>query len=598
MDEKITRKDFLKISALATAGILTSGSLPAKKSTAELETKVKRLWEKPDVEGVIRPNNLPVFLFPLRWDYFYNDDKEEPVPIKKLLLGPENQVGFKGYYSFDVNGSQINTTFLHNTTGNEAVLPVAVLSEMQNFNFLDMRTNYFSPKNKIIGEYTHTSITYPNKIKNILMESIALSEFQEKYGSFIGGKEYSFLRIIGEKGWGNFFTGLNSYGYEVNAGGICAGATNLAKACLEAGATIKAKGHPNPYWIGPIRSSKNVIRHWRSDAAISSAAKEEDAFDLKWTLPETANLEIYVSVIPNGKPRAKNIDEEHNADARLVVNYAWTPDEPENNTEKLYELLRAYDNYRETGIKEKILTQSKVLENIMPDPESKADKMFYFMYREEKLPNFQEELKTNEYLKEILMLQELINTYGDETTSQQFKKRQVPGIGTLIKQTDWYKTLESGRKEYLEKGLNFTDFFTYTYEEEALQCVTWTVLLHYLGYEESPASVERFSGGAGDYPPGRLKNRSTNEMETGGINFIRPFKVDDCKTGDLFFDYEPGKHHMGAIIEKKEVDGITKLLLTDSNRKADGKIKLFEVDYANYPVILGGWYHVLGRRTD
>ena len=59
--------------------------------------------------------------------------------------------------------------------------------------------------------------------------------------------------------------------------------------------------------------------------------------------------------------------------------------------------------------------------------------------------------------------------------------------------------------------------------------------------------------------------------------------------------YDPG--HIGAIIGKKTVTDETVLLVTDANRRRDGKVAIFEVDKSNYVAVLGGNYTVLARDT-
>ncbi len=559
MDSKLSRRNFFKLGGIGLASfIVGSGSLPNLSFQEELEQRVELLSVNSEIEGVLKPNNLPVYLFPLRSDYFYNENE----PIKKLILGAENQLGFKGTYLFNVDGSLITTTILHSVTGNEKSLPIALLSEIQGFNFFNMRKNYTIPKVPIVGEYTLMSEFYPNKIINILLESIAMLEYQEKTDGFLAGQEYSFLDIIKNR-WGSYVQGRTSTNNIVKGGGICAGATNLAKASFLAGAKFKEKwGHNTPYWIGPINPYNLTWQN--SDATIGFNPNGED-FDFRWIMPkkhEKYYLNISASVFPNNMPRIKDgIGKLGDADARIIINYAWTPEKPKNKIENLKALIDGYNEYRKTGIVPNILKQSKTLEEIVSGEEKHTEKLkiFNIMYTKGKLPRFNQELETNPYINEVNTLGELINKYGEETTFEQFHHGKVSGIGTFLKETAWYLELDDKRKKGVEPGLGFSDILTYydrNYKDSFFQCVGWVVLLAHLGQKESPKNVGGYPGrGPIDFVPDKIKNNLyITRTGSGGMIFERPESIDSYSVGDLFINYEYSPGHIGAIIGKKTVD--------------------------------------------
>ena len=292
-----------------------------------------------------------------------------------MTLGAENRLGFKGYYSFEVEDSIINTTILHNITGDESVLPIAFLSEMRNDDILlSFRQNYRLSKAPIISEYATMFETYPNKIKNILLGSIELLKFQEREGGFIAGREYSLLDILGS--WWKYYRGRTGTGAIVRGGGICAVSTNLAKTLYLAGARFREKWQHTPhFWIGPI--NPRDLTWQNSESSIFTNADGKD-FDLRWYLPEQEDISekvywwnISASIFRNNKPIVQDpISDNGEADARIIINYALTPEKPENNIEHLENLMDSYDEYRTIGIAPPLIKQSRTLGNLSSKSDS------------------------------------------------------------------------------------------------------------------------------------------------------------------------------------------------------------------------------------
>jgi len=587
----ISRRSFLKLSSLL--GGIVIPDLPFEENI--VGDAVELIYADSDITGILEAKGMPTYLLPLHDDYFYDFNRD----IIELNLGGNIQLGFKGKYSFRIGDKTLRASILHNVTG-EKVLPIAVTDEgFDAFVYFPIRA-YSSVVNEetILGEYTMMSEFYPNKIFNLLLESKDLSEFQDKEQGFHPGTEYSLIDILQLSNGSRFLPGKTSSGSIVRGGGVCAGASILAKASLLTGASFVEKWmHPwtSQYWVGPANPE---ITLENSDATVEVNASLDKRFDFIWTMPkdyDTYYLKISAQVFPNGHPIiVDGLGNPGDADARLVLTYAWTTEKPEHQVEKLEEIIEAYDSYRKTREVPILLRQSRIVRNFEFGEVPEKDKIFYIIYPDSRTDRFSEEFQNNEYISTVKTLADLINQYGQQTTKEQFNSGEAQGIGDYLKTTEWYESLEQ-KTGYLERGLRFANYNTFRAEGEAIQCVGWVVLLAHLGYEESPKNVGGFPGNAADIIPISIRNGSRERLSENGIYYFHSQSIDDVEAGDLFISYETRVGHVGAVVGKKEYDNETVLLIAEANRRRQGEVNIFEVDKSNYEVILGAKRIVIGR---
>lgn len=589
--QEINRRVFLK---LLGAAALCAGKLNPDSSSAARypDPGVTLLGADRYASGIIIPHHLPVFFFPLRSDYFYYPQK----PVIRLLLNSPTRLGYRGLFSFAFNSSYCTGAIFPNITGDEKIFAVGLLSVLNPRDISAAQMNY-SPVNResILAEYTLTGEFYPHKLINLLLESLSLLEFQQRNGAFQAGREYSLLDIVLDQRGSSFLPAKNNQG-TVNPGEVvCGGASLLAKSCFLAGAEISNTPQRIPYWIGPTNPEKLTTAN--SDAA-AEITRDGKRLDLKWTMPDSHPsyfLDISAAVFPNQMPPPLDgIGDGRAGDARLILNYTWTSMKSTSNIKNIQQILEAYQLVERTGFIPGILKENKVLNPQSLLSADEESQIFDFLYITGKVLRFKEELSTIPYLKEVQTLADLINRYADETTGTAYKLKLVPGIGDYLKGTSWYRSLSQTRKEEIEDGLVFSNYSTYLYREQAFQCLGWVVLLAHLAYRESPSKIGGLEGYPKDFVPEEITQLRLNSTTRYGFLFERPGSIDDFDVGDMFIDYMYpwGCGHIGAIIGKKTSNNETVLLATDANRDQDGKITLFEIDYTNYPGILGKQHQV------
>ena len=134
--------------------------------------------------------------------------------------------------------------------------------------------------------------------------------------------------------------------------------------------------------------------------------------------------------------------------------------------------------------------------------------------------------------------------------------------------------------------------YTYWYKKQPLQCIGWVILLAALDYRQSPQDISGADiGYARELIPNSIRLDSYQESWQNGFHTLKVGSLDEINVGDLFVTYElmfnesPG--HIGAIVDKKVIDGETVLLATDANRKDDGLVRIFKIHRGNMYGVLG-----------
>lgn len=630
--KELTRRDFLKLTAASLVSLAFKKARPfppEDESTIDGDIEVV---DHQETKGFLKSFNLPVALIPLRLDHLYDSKRQ----LQTFNAGGIT-LPFDGIYTLKLNDRRgLRATILPYITG-ESVLPVAVLDtgSFPRGSGLYIPTKpYWSqaPDDNIHGSYTYmaeneTGATkiYPNKIWNILEGTLALAKYQAKIGPLVDSTagEYSLLEILDLKRR-HYKSGFTTGGAEVRAGGVCALSTVFGRSLKLsnfASSILVAEGWSHPslyaYFIPP--GEKIIQTGFGSEKLFDVAIDYGDTeHDFKWlqlgallnsgqkgSQIDPLYLWIQGQVLPNG--RAPMEDLEAPADARLIINLSWRTEHPsDDQVTRLKELQENYWYYHQTG------NWEKVSDFCQPTLQPTKRRSFWISHSPAEIAslvypeggnNFLEELENDPYLSEIKTLAELLNQYADRYTYDQFRAREAPGAGEYLRNTKWYQELED-RRTQIEPALRHLDQNSFLVKagsrskDQAIQCIGWTILLSSLGYESSPKNI----GGANitvasQLVPNEIKNGTYNYLSRHGYNFAVVDSLDQLNPGDQYILYD-GAGHIGAVVDKKQIDGQTILLVADANRQNDGRVHIFEVAEGNFDAVFGPARKVVIRRPN
>ena len=551
---------------------------------------------------------------PVQEDYFYNQ-KENPT-ILKLPAGSNLEI--KDIYYFKGEDDNIvRFSILPNVMASKSI-PVIFLDNghMEGESYVIDGKNYEEQKApEVLSSFSYAAgedEVYPNKITNILASMQKIVERQEKEGKFLKGQEYSYLDLINLENPWTYKEGYTASGAVFKGGGVCAGTTLLSNSLYELGINenisweniVKEKTpHKEMYFLGPFS-----VNNFVTDSTVYvSYSPKVDSLDFRWIQPKDAFIKIDISMIPNGLSMQ---DTELSgiggkSDVELMVTLSFTETDPGNQSQKIADFISAYNKYRSSGHLNisPLLDQGEYVKEIDWDNPTYQVIMDY-VYPEERIEHFQEDIENEEYLSQIKELQSAVNALPSDFSGN---------LGDYLKTTEWYEGISD--KESIETSLAMVSYTRI--KGQPLQCVGFAILLAGLKYEE--LNFQNV-GGAFSFGMGTTSAKSATELTPyyllgvrepksgatgyGGIALGSPsMKIEDYKAGDLFVRTDIGGSrngvfpngeevtfstgHIGAIIGKKIVDGEVVLLVADSNRKNDGKIRIFEVTEANFYKIFG-----------
>ena len=199
-----------------------------------------------------------------------------------------------------------------------------------------------------------------------------------------------------------------------------------------------------------------------------------------------------------------------------------------------------------------------------------------------------EELKTDSYLNEASTLMQTLNAVN---TYSILSEDSFPDVAAILRDSDWYKEKQKKNllTETIEKGI---DQLNYTQvKNEPVQCIQWVNLLASLGYTDSPITIGTNIRCARELIPDsvlRGSSRAVVASETGGDIIADPkLKIEEIKSGNLFWKGNSKLGHVGAFLATKDAGGKRLILATDSNYKRDGKIRMFTLEDENFDEVLG-----------
>ena len=531
-----------------------------------------------------------MYLIPLRRDNFVDERRE----VKEILI-PYG-------HSFEIaevrnitgpNGEKIKLGLIANTYGANFVS--SVLLEATDEKGTNIK---FSKEDTIARSVSYVATEdsiYPNKVINTLNALINMSKSQDEKGPLKGGEEQSYLHMIGLKDPNknnNYEYGLTSSGSIVRGGGVCAMATGIsALVHLQGGDPYEIKeqwAHPVRYAQGPFSPSEYLV-----DATVDYNATE--TYDFRWIPPKDKYLHIEIFTIPSDLPYSKTEKDGVGglSDALLIVSISFEDTPPENQTEKLKKELENYRAYRNSQ-HQKRLNGRDMDKNALNHPlDARMRDSTNLIYNVEDIREFEHTVERSRELQDILQLQEAVNTYSEESGIH---------LNQYLKETDWYKNhITDENKERVDRILRLGTLTRV--EGQPLQCVGFVMIASWL-YPEIPIAYVGGApvGSARELVPEELRNYTYGEKRVMATNYGalaiagEEIAIDDYQPGDLFVrvDGAPmastGKPtgHIGLILEKmKDKQGNTILLVADSNRHNDGRIRIFVVNEGNIDEVFG-----------
>jgi hypothetical protein len=499
----------------------------------------------------------------------------------------------------------------------------------------------------ILGAYAGTLMegASPTKIWNMLNSAKKLLTYQENAGGFNDGN-YSFLQLQNSLRDGSFKTGLDWSDSPVIGQGADAVATILSKALFPMtlfgnaqilDRTPHATGFG--YFGGP---SAPEITDDATDADIEVNATSKQTTDFAWSFNGLGKVYLWAeaSIIPN----ATNWNSDGGwlnmpSDARIILSLSIrkSPPGPEM-LQRIQSLMNNYLAYHAGGpgsvaalalgqsvseVSGDWETMNDLIEAIHPELVT-ADFAAEINGSDQgaALANLKQSLINSEggfgnmslteinklYFALVYYIQGLTADYSKECpyTLEDYKagkKRPVTGLGsylgTRMRNDGVFESLQqmsgpaaTGKALMkFEYALGDLRDYSYIIPGEALQCLGWAELLGSLiAFPITPSFI-------GDVPTGSASGllsdatretlKTTESCSDGRLKYFRVNSAGDVKVGDMFVRYGDKDNHIGTVIGKKLVNGKTKLLLTDANRKNDGVIRVFEVDDDNFPEIFG-----------
>lgn len=532
-------------------------------------------------------NETSLFQIPLKKDNFVDFSKEDS-EVKEIEM-PQG-------LTFEVaqvrtlrgpNGEQVKVANIANTFGEHAVSAM-VLSARDKYgneqNFVNESQDTESSVSYIVSE----KYVYPNKIINTLEALKNISRYQEEHGPMVAGEEQSYLNLIGltdPSKLSEFSVGLTSTKEEFTGAGVCAMATALSMLAHLSGPEqaiiLQQWGHPIRYAQGPYSPSEFVV-----DATVGL----RPLYDFIFSLNHSKYLKVTLSLSP------LDIDYEDTApdgvggisDAFLVVTLSFSNELPEDQSEYIQKKLDDYKNYRQTKHESPLDQNSKVSRYPIRGHKHAVD----MLYNPEEIRSFADEIEQNKDIQNIYELQNAVNNYpnGSEMRFDEY-----------IRTTDWYRNfVNSENKSNVDRILSLASITQI--KNQPLQCVGFVMLASWLYPDLHIPYVGGIdSNSARGLIPPEIRNYTYKDIisiPSGIPNVVATagrIPLDYYKEGDLFVrtdgskmaDGEPAGH-IGVVLGRKlNKNGEVVLLVADSNRHGDGRIRIFEVTESNRDEILG-----------
>jgi len=551
------------------------------------EYELEKIEAKDPGYGIEVVDETSMYMIPLRKDNFVDERKE----LKEILIPSGHNFEIAEVRSITgPNGEEIKIGIIANTYGANFVSAVLLGATDENGTKIDF-TKEKETKSRTVSYIVTEDFIYPNKVTNTLIALRNMSEYQDINGPLKQGQEQSYLDMIGLKDpskKNEYEYGLTSSKSRVKGGGVCAMATGISSLVHLEEYEIKEQwAHPVRYAQGPFSPSEYLV-----DATVDY--NERETFDFRWIQEENKYLHIKTFTTPSDLP--SSLTEKDGvgglSDVFLIVSLSFEDTPPQKQTEELKKELENYKHFRNSQHQER-LNSRQMGTNVLKHPlDAKMQKSADLIYNVEDLRPFSDKIEQSTTLRDILKLKNAVDNYSEEN-SQSFYK--------YLTSSEWYKEFVTDEnKERVDRILLIST--ATQIKNQPLQCVGFVMMSSWL-YPEMPIPYVGGSGvqSARELVPEELRNYQYREKRTmstsyGAQAIAGELVIDDYNPGDLFVrvDGAPmastGKPtgHVGLILDKKKNEnGETILLVADSNRHNNGRIKIFVVKESDMDEIFG-----------
>lgn len=532
-------------------------------------------------------NPTSMFVIPLRNDEFLDETREVreivveegmvfEIAEVRTLVGPE--------------GEEIEVGLLANTYGAKAVAGVVMSAKDSSGEERNFTRESESTENAVAYVALSDSI-YPNKVYNTFNALLNISQYQDQNGILTAGREYSYLEMIGlldPNRRYDYLTGLMSFGAESRGGGVCAMATGISS-LVHQDPTNQIESqwhHPVRYFQGPFSMSPYVV-----DATVQEVTGGQ-SYDFIWSLSQDRYLRIDTYLTPSGvtfaETEADGIGGPSDVNAVFVLSF--TDEYPEGQTERLQSMMKEYVKFRESQHTDAF---SEYYESFNYSV-SEIENAVHLIYNREDLRYFESEFEQNESLRDMLAFQEAVNSYEENADYN---------LADYLKTTEWYANYRDDPNRNVEDLELAVRMISYTnIQGEPLQCVTYAVILPLL-YPE--LDIQKIGGSGVSSAAELVRNdyvayNGSVSTGFGGLLVVgKGLGVDNYHAGDLFVTRTGNFGHVGVILaESTDEFGNKILLVTDSNRGRDGRIRFYVVSENSLDDIFGPAYRYIIRSAE
>lgn len=207
------------------------------------------------------------------------------------------------------------------------------------------------------------------------------------------------------------------------------------------------------------------------------------------------------------------------------------------------------------------------------------------LYSLEDFPYLDSFIDDDETVQSFLHLRDEFSEYDVNTND----------LPNYLKTTDWYREMLEKNGEEIVKGVINIPYIV-RIPSQPLQCVGFVEMMEELYPELNMVDISSFSTekGAQSLVPSSLYSNYYREsplkvpLYNGGVGIGGyAIAIDEYKRGDIFVISGGDFGHVGLVLGKYEVNGQKLLLLADSNKLIDGKVRLYVANENNIDKLLG-----------
>lgn len=570
----INRREFLTLSTRVLAGypfaeLFNRLGYEPTATTTSRRIAPETLQLLPQERGFISPQDLPVYAIPMERSGVF--DRSRPVHPFKLSGG---LYGYHGVIRvpFGLN-SALELCHLDHLTGLSAAA-LAVISEGKYGagKYIPETIHYSRKTAPPLYRAYFGGLDYysPEKTFDLLQTIRSLLVWQQQKGGFKSQTAYSFHEIISpDKPMVSASDGADVIAY-----------TLAQLVSLSGGQVIEAVPRPwySPLWTSPYDENLQPVSV-RTDLANS---------DFRFTLP-TGFIHAQAEILAGAKPDSTQ---------PVIWTLAFSPDSPVPFAPSTQSA--ASSSGHEFPLRSLPAAYSDAAEKLFPQND---------------ISPFEREIAASPHLKSLADLSELMKTYARAVSPIEAKINSAKRLGTWLTQTPWWRDYTRALTPYqiqgLQSAIRHLDRYTYAYPDangvpQVAQCVGAVVLLSQMpnGTDTPPMiTVAR----ASDLVPDEALNVRRGAVRDIGHQAYRLqsgyLGPNDYHPGDLFVLYsartangvlvvnrnDPG--HIGVIVARKEINGVTHDLTFEINRGRLGVAHLrassglrFQSVVANYPL--------------